>query len=281
MAIALAAGSVITLAGAAPAFAKCSAMSYLGKNYTVCDYPARIDGLRLFLNDENGKNWGSFSRLSEAMQKKGLKLVFAMNAGMYHKDYSPVGLYIENGDQKKRASTRGGPGNFHLLPNGVFYINGRGAGVMETKRFLRRKVTATYATQSGPMLVINGRIHPRFRPQSDSEKTRNGVGLCRGNRVKFAISDDPVNFHAFARLFRDRLRCRNALFLDGSVSKIHVPALDRSDGWLPMGPIVGIVRKIRGAATGFTGQPATASAGTASGSAVEQVTRSKPERVSR
>jgi uncharacterized protein YigE (DUF2233 family) len=92
------------------------------------------------------------------------------------------------------------------------------------------------------MLVINGKIHPKIKPSGASEKIRNGVGACDGGRVAFAIADEPVNFDALARLFRDGLGCPDALFLDGSVSSLYAPELERDDELAPIGPIVGVVR---------------------------------------
>jgi prepilin-type processing-associated H-X9-DG protein len=166
-----------------------------------------------------------------------------MNAGMYHEDRSPVGLYVENGKELKAANTRNGPGNFHLKPNGIFYVKGRQAGVLETGTYLKRKIRPDFATQSGPMLVINGQIHPQFSEQSTSRKIRNGVGVKGQDTVVFAISEDPVTFSTFARLFRDELGCANALFLDGSVSSLYAPSLERMDTLMPMGPIVGALRR--------------------------------------
>jgi prepilin-type processing-associated H-X9-DG protein len=166
-----------------------------------------------------------------------------MNAGMYHEDRSPVGLYVENGKELKAANTRNGPGNFHLKPNGVFYVKGSRTGVLDTETYLKRKIKPSYATQSGPMLVIDGRIHAQFSEQSTSLKIRNGVGTRDANTAVFAISEEPVTFIAFARLFRDELGCANALFLDGSVSSLYAPSLERMDVLRPMGPIVGALRR--------------------------------------
>ena len=174
------------------------------------------------------------------LKAKGERLVFAMNAGMFKQDQSPVGLYVENRLKRHDADTRGGPTNFHLKPNGVFWIGDGVAGVTETSRFLANPPAARYATQSGPMLVIDGKIHPKIQPTGTSVKIRNGVGV-RGRAVVFAISDEPVTFDAFARLFRDGLDCQNALFLDGSVSSLYAPELNRDDELAPIGPIVGVV----------------------------------------
>ena len=167
-----------------------------------------------------------------------------MNAGMYDSRQLPVGLYVEGGRQLKTANTLAGYGNFHLKPNGVFYASGQKAGVMETGRYLRERPRAEIATQSGPMLVIDGRIHPKFSEDSDaSRKIRNGVGVGDGQSAIFAISEDYVTFGEFAHLFRDALNCQNALFLDGSVSSLYAPALNRSDTLKPMGPIIGAVAR--------------------------------------
>jgi uncharacterized protein YigE (DUF2233 family) len=117
--------------------------------------------------------------------------------------------------------------------------------VLETGAYLRQKIRPDFATQSGPMLVINGQIHPQFSEQSTSRKIRNGVGVKGQDTVVFAISEDPVTFSTFARLFRDELGCPNALFLDGSVSSLYAPSLEKMDTLMPMGPIVGALRQRR------------------------------------
>jgi uncharacterized protein YigE (DUF2233 family) len=162
---------------------------------------------------------------------------------MYHEDRSPVGLYVEAGEEQAPLNTNDGPGNFHLKPNGVFYVLENGmAGVDETSAFLMTKrKPPPYATQSGPMLVINGEIHPRFLPDSESLKRRNGVGVTDEGDVVFVLADTPVRFYDFAAFFRDELQAPNALYLDGTISRLYAPALDRNDPGLAMGPIVGVV----------------------------------------
>lgn len=228
-------------AGAAPAPAEgvCAPRRVEDAAYTICTVDLRRYEIRLFWKGPDGAVIGSFERLRALPE--GARLVFAMNAGMYHEDRSPVGLFVEDGRELKRANTAAGPGNFHLKPNGVFYVAGRTAGVLETGRYLKARPDADFATQSGPMLVIDGRIHPRIAEDGPSRKIRNGVGVRDRHTAVFAISEEPVTFGAFARLFRDELGCPNALFLDGSVSSLYAPALGRSDGLLPMGPIVGAV----------------------------------------
>ncbi len=169
--------------------------------------------------------------------------ILLMNGGMYHDDLAPVGLYVEAKNRTQKISTKGGRGNFHLLPNGVFWSKDGKLGVTETKSFLKRKIIPDFATQSGPMLVINGKLHPRFLRNSDSAKIRNGVGVSADGRwVHFAISEGFVNFWTFGTLFRDVLEAPNALFLDGTISAIDAEGY-RKGGWRDLGPIIGVFAK--------------------------------------
>ena len=227
----------------AQASGPCAPVTSEDTTYTVCTIDLDRYELRLFLKASDGLPYGGFDRLKGAPDAAGLAM--AMNAGMYAVDLSPVGLYVEGGREVKAANTADGPGNFHLKPNGVFYLAGNQAGILETGAYLRARPRATLATQSGPMLVINGRMHPQITQEGPSRKLRNGVGIRTGRVVVFAISESPVSFGAFARLFRDRLGCRNALFLDGSVSSLYAPALARQDFGRPLGPIIGAIAKVR------------------------------------
>ena len=220
----------------------CRDLSFEGAGYTACEVtPA--DDTRLFLNGPGGP-FGTFAALKTALQAQGLTLEFAMNAGMFHEDFTPVGLYVEDGQESHPLVTSAGPGNFGMLPNGVFCISGaRPFAVIESKAFAAARPACRHATQSGPMLVIGGALHPRFIPGSDSLKYRNGVGVSAdGQRAVFVISDDRVNFDSFGRLFRDVLQLPEALYLDGSISRLYAPQIGRDDGGWPMGPIVAVVR---------------------------------------
>jgi uncharacterized protein YigE (DUF2233 family) len=224
--------------------APCADISDAGRSYTVCRFDPAKDDLRTFWRGADGQPLGAFEAVAASL-KPGEKLVFAMNAGMYDLRNAPVGLYIERGAELRRANTRSGQANFTMKPNGVFFVGGGKAGVWETSHFLRDRPAAEYATQSGPMLVVDGKIHPRIHAEGTSVKLRNGVGVDHGGMAVFAISNEPVTFHEFAGLFHDRLQCDNALFLDGSISALYAPDLGRDDFTLPMGPIVGVVAKTR------------------------------------
>jgi len=222
---------------------ECGQMRFEQADYTVCKAQPAEDQLRLFLTDpDSGRPYGSFENVSRQLSAEGKALRFAMNAGMYHSDRSPVGHYVEDGEARAPVITTPGPGNFGLLPNGVFCVREGRADVFETKRFVRQAPACTYASQSGPMLVIDGALHPRFLKNSDSFHIRNGVGSSDdGRTVWFAISNRTVNFHTFGRFFRDKLGVNQALYFDGKISRLYAQDLDRNDGGFPMGPIIGAV----------------------------------------
>jgi len=228
------------LAASELAAADCGTQRYEGLDYTVCTVDPARDDLRLFLNGPDGAPLGSFAAIEAA--HPGQRLAFAMNAGMYHEDRAPVGHFVEGGRELMRLLTAASPGNFGLLPNGVFCIAAGTARVYETLDFAARAPACRDATQSGPMLVIDGALHPRFLPDSDSINIRNGVGVSPdGARMWMVISDQAVNFHHFARFFRDHLGTPNALYFDGRVSRLHAPEIGRTDLGFPVGPILGVV----------------------------------------
>lgn len=233
----------LALGLATPAMADCRDMLFEGASYTVCDVDPATETLRLWLRDGKGADGGAilgtFERLEELLAADGQSIGVAMNGGMYHDDRRPVGLYIEDGVEMKRIVTREGPGNFGLLPNGVFCIGEGWASVVESRRFAADPPDCRYATQSGPMLVIGGDLHPRFLPDSASLNIRNGVGVTPEGLVRMAISNEAVTFHAFARFFRDALGTPDALYLDGSVSRLFIARTGRHDVGFPMGPILG------------------------------------------
>lgn len=221
--------------------AQCQTVLFDGAEFTACEVDMADADVRLFLRDGAGEIYGTFGRVEEDLPD-GRRLGVAMNAGMFHEDRRPVGLYIEDGQEEMHIVTSAGPGNFGLLPNGVLCLNGNTAAVIESRAFAADPPDCAYATQSGPMLVIDGALHPRFDPDSDSFNIRNGVGVDEsGRRMWMVISDQAVNFDHFGRFFRDYLQTPNALYLDGRVSRLHAPGFGRSDLGFPIGPILGVV----------------------------------------
>lgn len=212
--------------------------------YTVCEVDLRKTAVRLYWRRPDGSPYGYLQSLPRSLGGKTDELLFATNAGMFDPNFRPVGLYVEQGHELVRANTKSGYGNFHMKPNGVFYVKGDMAGVLETSAYLKLRPTVDFATQSGPMLVLKGRLHPKFDRASSSLKMRNGVGVRSPNSIVFAISQSEVSFDAFARLFRDTLKCSDALFLDGgSASNLYVPSIRLGGNILPLGPMLGVFAK--------------------------------------
>lgn len=225
----------------APAAAgPCHDVTWQQQGYTVCTVQAGAD-VRVWQNDAEGNPLGSFERVGAALKADARHLVFAMNAGMFSPERQPIGLTVIDGKEIHPIVTSAGPGNFGMLPNGVFCVKSDGFAVIESRAYAKAPPDCRFATQSGPMLVIDGAEHPRFLASSESRHVRNGVGVSAdGKTAYFAISDQAVTFHDFATLFRDDLKTPNALYFDGSVSRLYAPGLGREDIGLPLGPIVGL-----------------------------------------
>lgn len=202
-------------------------LNFAGQNYRVVHLDLKHDQLKLFWREpQTGKAFGSIDALRQWGHAHGKRLAFAANAGIYDRRSAPLGLYVENGKTMVPLNlSHGNPaaGNFSLLPNGVFviYPDGR-AAVRTSGDFKADGKSAQWATQSGPMLLIDGKLNKQFVDDSSSLKWRSGVCVRNATQVVFAVSEGPVNFHTFARLFRDKLDCRDALYLDGSISQFYV-----------------------------------------------------------
>lgn len=196
-----------------------------GMLYTVAVVDLKQQQLSLhWRNPTTRQPYGSFSQLAARLKKEGQPLLFATNSGIYAAGLRPLGLHIEKGQPLVGLNNaRKGNDNFSMLPNGVFWVRGEQAGVTETQAYERLVIRPEYATQSGPLLLANGKIHPDFNKNSTSFKVRSGVGVCKDGKVRFVISSGPVNFYAFALAFRDALGCPDALYLDGSISAYATP----------------------------------------------------------
>jgi uncharacterized protein YigE (DUF2233 family) len=219
-------------------------------------YSVEPHRLVFYWQDEQGKPLRSLACLREWLAGKQQRLVFATNGGMYRMGNVPVGLYIENGRLRTPLDTGRGPGNFYLQPNGVFSLTTDGRAAIQPTAAFRSGPQIRYATQSGPMLVVDGQLHPAFRPGSRNLNVRNGVGLLPDGRVLLCMSKQPVNLYDFARYFQRR-GCRNALYLDGIVSRTYLPARGwrQTDG--DFGVMIGVTEPVNQAAgAGTTLHPA-------------------------
>ena len=195
--------------------------------------------IRFYWKDDKSQNFSSIQNLKSWLEKNNRKLVFAVNAGMYKADKSPKGLYIENEKRLSPLDTSSGSGNFYLKPNGVFYITSTNVPIVCNTEDFNNDGKIKYATQSGPMLVINGKIHPAFNKGSINLNIRNGVGILQDNKVVFAMSKREINFYDFANYFKG-IGCKNALYLDGLVSRTYLPEKNwvQTDG--NFGVIIGV-----------------------------------------
>lgn len=198
--------------------------------------------LKLYWKNDKQEIFKSILNLKNWLESKNQKLEFAMNAGMYKQDNSPQGLYIENKILISPIDTTSGNGNFYLKPNGVFYITTNNvANICTSTKFLNNG-NIKYATQSGPMLVINGEIHAAFKKGSSNLNIRNGVGILPDNNVVFVMSRNEINLYDFANYFKN-LGCKNALYLDGFVSRTYLP----KNNWIQtdgnFGVIIGVTNK--------------------------------------
>lgn len=217
-------------------------VTYLNQKFDIVKIDLRKTPIQFFWKNKDGKLIRSLKNLKKVIEQDGKQLHFAMNAGMYQRDRNPQGLYIENGKIIKALDTlQTGYGNFYLQPNGVFFIDGKKAGVVPSTVFSKQKNTKpTWATQSGPMLVINDKIHPIFKKGSSHLNIRNGVGIISAHEIVFAISHTEVNLFDFAMLFKEKLNCKNALYLDGFVSRAYIPTLQRLDLDGDFGVMIGV-----------------------------------------
>jgi uncharacterized protein YigE (DUF2233 family) len=200
--------------------------------------------IQLYWKNDQQEIFKSIARLKNWLSKKNRKLVFAMNAGMYKPDHSPQGLYIEDQQLITPLDTASGSGNFYLKPNGVFYITVDNIAAVCTTEAFPANEKIKYATQSGPMLVTDGKIHPAFIKGSNNLNIRNGVGILQGNRIIMAMSNKEINLYDFAAFFKS-MGCQNALYLDGLVSRTYLPEQNwmQTDG--NFGVIIGVTTDTR------------------------------------
>ena len=126
-------------------------------------------------------------------------------------------------------SLRSGEGNFYLKPNGIFYLDEQtGPGVMEAAEFVKSGLKPRLATQSGPLMLRKGVIHPAFTVNSPNKRLRNAVGVrAKDGQIIFAMSDRDdavkgrVTFHQFTQFFI-HLGCQDVLYLDGDISSMLI-----------------------------------------------------------
>jgi uncharacterized protein YigE (DUF2233 family) len=218
----------------------CADTMFEGNRFTVC---AMTGGrVEIRTSDRSGQPYRSFARLEAALGGRAGQVAFAMNGGMFDENGRASGLLIEDGKELHRVNRRKGGGNFHLMPNGVFLVRRDGNAEVVTSAEYRPAKDVLFATQSGPMLVIDGKLHPTFDHDGRSRHIRNGVGIAPGGTPVFVISAEPVSLGKFARFYRDTIKAKDALFFDGAVSSLWDPTNGRRDAHSELGPMVVVFR---------------------------------------
>jgi uncharacterized protein YigE (DUF2233 family) len=210
----------------------CERRSFETAEFMVCKFDTRTDSLLLT------SQYRKFKELEKSLGGDAADVRFAMNAGMYDKAGAPIGLLVAGGKELKAINTRTASGNFYLKPNGVFWVDTSGAHAAPTDIYVAKQARPDWATQSGPMLVIGGALHPDIQDDGPSRYLRNGVGVSDAHTALFVISEAPVSFGKLARFFRDELKCPDALYLDGAVSSLWLPSAGRMDSAFDLGPMI-------------------------------------------
>jgi uncharacterized protein YigE (DUF2233 family) len=206
-------------------------------NYFVVN--PKTQNISFFLRDDKGVVFRSIKKLKEYLDGRNQNLIFAMNGGIYMKDYNPLGLLISDFKIIKNLNRSNGYGNFYLKPNGVLFITNSGyAKIVKTESFIYSK-NIKYALQSGPLLVIDGSINPAFKPNSKNITSRNGVGVLPDGRLVFAYANYGINMFEFANYFKSQ-GCKNALYLDGTVSRMYCPEKNMLDVGGDFSVIIGV-----------------------------------------
>ncbi len=200
-----------------------SCLNHRQVTYVVLRVDLRAARIETLWRNSAGVPYGS---LDEAYRQVSDDLLAITNAGIYSENHAPEGLHVEGGMALSPLNLKGGEGNFYWRPNGVFYVADDGAGIVESEKFqpLNERGGIQQATQSGPLLVIDGEVNDALKPDSQSLYVRNGIGVKSPDEVYIVISKGEVNLHDFASVFREQLKCRNALYMDGCVSQMYLPA---------------------------------------------------------
>jgi uncharacterized protein YigE (DUF2233 family) len=190
--------------------------------YVVLRVDLKAALIKVLWKNSAGAPYGS---LDQAFRQIGGDLLALTNAGIYSENHTPEGLHTEGGVALSLLNLNGGEGNFYSRPNGVFYVADDGAGIIESEKFnsLSGRAGIREATQSGPLLVIDGEINQALKPDSQSLYVRNGVGVKSPSEIYVMISEGEVNLYDFASVFQEQLHCRDALYLDGCVSQMYLP----------------------------------------------------------
>ncbi len=212
------------------------------RDFILHTYNPNTETISMYYKDASNRLLRTLGSLKQFVESNKKELIFAMNGGMYHPDFAPVGLFIADHTMHKPVNLNRGSGNFFIQPNGVFYIDANEKPGICLARDVHKVKNIKHATQSGPMLVINRKINPYFSDTSNYFNIRNGVGITKHGKLIFAMSRKPVTLYEFAYYFKQQ-RCVNALYLDGSISKTYAPRSRWTQLNGNFGVMIGVLKK--------------------------------------
>lgn len=222
----------------------CNTVTFEEVKLTHCIADPARHRIAMDLGPDDGAPFRGLANLAAGRPADAAPVAFAVNAGMFDGEGKPIGYYVEAGERLKELNRNEGSGNFHMQPNGVFFGTGGKWQVRTSDDFYANVGDRPeFGTQSGPMLLVDGKLHPEITDDGPSRTRRNGVGVDRQGRAHFVISEGPVSFGKLARFFRDVAGTPNALYLDGGVSSLWDPARERMDTLAPIGPIIVVEQK--------------------------------------
>ncbi|WP_298333634.1 phosphodiester glycosidase family protein [uncultured Erythrobacter sp.] len=219
----------------------CRSISFESVPLTHCMADPELHSISTGLAPASGERFGTIEGWAAGRDES--RITFVMNGGMYGDDLKAIGYFVRDEDRLVELNRGEGAGNFYMKPNGVFFGTGGNWRILDSETFLRTVGTRPeFGTQSGPMLVIGGELHPNIQENGPSKAIRNGVGIDSDGKAHFVISDAPLSFGQLARFFRDELETPNALFLDGNVSSLWDPSSGRMDA-RRVGPLLVVETK--------------------------------------
>ena len=188
----------------------------------------------LLWKNSEGYAYRSLGAAHDALKAQGKIPLMLMNAGIFTTAHTPAGLWTEQGNTLIALNTRKGKGNFHIQPNGVFSLADGKARVESSASYQKRPRKSAYAVQSGPMLLIDGRINPRFVENLSSPYKRNAVCTTKNGALYFIMTLDYEqewpSFHRLASALQT-FGCHQALYLDGSISAWFVRGKSGTFHW--------------------------------------------------
>ena len=161
----------------------CKDENKINTDFIIYQTNSEKEKTELFWKNDKNIPLKSLKNLKNFVDSEKGNLKFAMNGGMFVENNIPKGLYIEDFQTLNQIDTLSGKGNFYLKPNGIFYITKSNNYEIVTTKNFRFNSDIKYATQSGPMLIVDGKINPIFQKDSKNINIRNGVGILQNGEV--------------------------------------------------------------------------------------------------